>query len=296
MSDDRDARFDRSANLNGFCNARFLFCIDLQLQVFSFTSYYSARYMNKYLVSILVAALAANLAGCGKSGADQNSGAAADTKTSSQAPQDQKAGADVKKEPAPAAGLPQADKATAEDKYSRIDSGAQLAYLYYAVSGMPIDYEKVAQSVSNDYRMTSNEFKKKELLDSLKPKIDQQVAFYKANRYVVIDSDFTLEHIDMATKSFPMRGIPNAQSYIYFNDSPSYKVGLTNADAFKNFKTTSDDQAREIEGMVEKYRANGKVNMYLFAQDIDLNSGTIKFQAVKLRLIDSTGKTLGEMI
>ncbi|WBS02498.1 hypothetical protein OU994_30370 [Pseudoduganella sp. SL102] len=192
--------------------------------------------------------------------------------------------------------LPQADKAMADDKYTEIDSGTQLAYLYYAISGMPVDYEKLAGIISGDYRNTTNAFKKEEILQSLKPKIDQQIGFYKDNRYVVIDTDFRMSHIDMASKSFPINGVPAGKSYLYFADSSSYKLGVTNGEAFSKYKAASDDQARMIEGLVEKYNANGKAKIFLYAQDADMNSGVVKFQAVKVQLKLQDGSALPDMI
>lgn len=244
--------------------------------------------------ALVLMLLVSTLAACGKS--DKPAPAAADALSQMKdAATNPVAAAELKKQTVTAAMLPQADASTAEASYVPVNSGAQLAYLYYAVSGMPVDYEKLAGIVSQEFRTTSNEFKKHEILQTLKPKIDQQIASFKQNRYVVIDTSYQLDHIDMASKTFPLRGLPSADSYIYYQDSSAYKLALTNAEAFSKYKAASDEQARELEGLVEKYRARGNARLYLYAQDTDLNAQLVRFQAVKVKLLSEDGKAIAQM-
>lgn len=240
------------------------------------------------------AGLLATLAACGKS--EQAAPPAADAlERMKQAGSDAGLAAEIKQRTVSAASLPQADRATPEGSYIPVDSGAQLAYLYYAVSGLPVDYEKLAGIVSQDYRRTSNAFTKQELLDALKPKIDQQIATFRQNRYVVIDTHYQLDHIDMASKTFPLRGLPATDSYIYYQDSADYKLALTNGDAFAKYQAASDAQARELENLVENYQARGAARVYLYAQDTDLNAQLVRFQAVKVKLLGEDGKQIAQM-
>jgi len=243
-----------------------------------------------FALVMLVAALAA----CGKSDKDAPAAADASARKNDALP-GAAAAAEPKRQAVGAAALAQADPSTAEANYVPVNSGAQLAYLYYAVSGMPVDYDKLAGIVSQEFRTANNEFKKQEILQTLKPKIDQQIALFRQNRYVVIDTNYQLDHIDMASKSFPLRGLPSKDSYVYYQDSSAYKLALTNAEAFSKYKATSDAQARELEDLVEKYRARGNARLYLYAQDTDLNAQLVRFQAVRVKLLAEDGKPIAQM-
>lgn len=247
----------------------------------------------KSLHTLLFILVVSALAACGKS--DKPAPAADALSHMKDAATNPAAAAELKKETVTAAALPQADASTAETSYVPVNSGAQLAYLYYAVSGIPVDYEKLAAIVSQEFRTTSNEFKKQEILQTLKPKIDQQIASFKQNHYVVIDTSYQLDHIDMASKSFPLRGLPSNDSYIYYQDSSTYKLALTNAEAFSKYKAASDEQARELEGLVEKYHARGNARLYLYAQDTDMNAQLVRFQAVKIKLLAEDGNPIAQM-
>src|ERR1700730_11482820 len=48
--------------------------------------------------------------------------------------------------------VPSADTGKALTDYQPVNSGVQLAYLYYALSGLPVDYEKRAGIASQEYR------------------------------------------------------------------------------------------------------------------------------------------------
>lgn len=251
--------------------------------------------MKQKLFSVVLAAASLAMVGCSKSDNQESEKVADALNKMKDASQNANAAAELKKETVKASSLPAADLATAEEKYIKVDSGVQVAFLYYAVTGLPPDYEKLTPIFSKEYRSTQNEFKKKEILDAVKPKIDERISYFKENRYVKVDTDFSLDHIDMATKSFPLDGVPGESRYIYFYDDSTYKVGVANGEKFKHFTAASDEQAREIENMVEKGRARGKLDMFLFAQDADMSSGIVKFQLVKARLTDKGGKVLGEL-
>jgi hypothetical protein len=249
------------------------------------------------LFSVLVI-VSLSLGGCSKSGdAGNATGTANAVDLLKQTGGSQQATAALKKELAKPSALPIADKSTSDDAYIKLDSGAQLAFLYYAVSGMPIDYERMAKVASNDYRYSSDEFKKKELLDIIKPKIDERVAYFKEHRYVRLNTNYEFQHIDMASKKFPIKGVPSDGEKIYFNDDSSFKLGVTNGDQFNKYTPTDDNQAREIESLVSKYEGRGNAEIYLFAQDVDMASNNVKFQVVKVRLKNSRGdNVLGQML
>lgn len=120
---------------------------------------------------LFVSAIAAfTIAACGNKDAEQSQSQASLQPSGFNIAQG--AGVGVSTPAAPT--LPIAEAATPLSTYVNVDSGIQLAYLYYAVSGLPTDYEKLAEISSQDYRSTTDSFKKKDILDTLKPQIDQQ--------------------------------------------------------------------------------------------------------------------------
>lgn len=66
---------------------------------------------------------------------------------------------------AKAASLPQPDWNTPDGAYVPVTKGSQLMFLYAASSGMPPDYDNMASAISQDYSMTSDQFKKHDMLE-----------------------------------------------------------------------------------------------------------------------------------
>lgn len=203
----------------------------------------------------------------------------------------------------PPASLPQADANRALDSYQKVDSGAQIAYLYYALSGMPVDYQQLAQAVSADYRATSDTFKQKAIVDALKPQIDAQIAAFKKSPYIVVHwQDAQLSHYDMSGQFFPLNGIPlDGTRAGYFSDAPMYQYVITNGTHFEQFKVEDQNKAKDIEAVVSSgYPDTGLRNAfqvptdgYLFAQGVDTSMRAVKLQLVELSLNDPKGIPVG---
>lgn len=190
------------------------------------------------------------------------------------------------------ANLPQADKSTPLEQYTKLDSDHQLMFAYYAFSGLPIDYEKIAANYSQEYRNTSDTFKKNDILTALKSRIDAEITKIKTQRYFKIDTNTNLGHYDAAKKSFAINdAFIHGDSYLYFNYNRNYQVGITNGDQFGELKVADENLARSIEKMVSE-GAKLSMKMYIFAQDVDPSDAKVKFQIVKLQLTDQRGAEL----
>jgi hypothetical protein len=204
-----------------------------------------------------------------------------------------------------ASALPTADGDKALTDYQPVNSGVQLAYLYYALSGLPVDYEKLAGIASQDYRSTTDSFKKADILAALKPQIDQQINSFRTNRYVKVHMSgaaIGIGHYDLAAKSFPVNGLPLAENgFLTFNDSAQYHLAVTNGSGFNKLKIEDQAKAKEMESLVTKglpnYYGVGQyptpADLYLFAQGVDQNSGIVKFQIVEVSLADQHDNLLG---
>lgn len=188
--------------------------------------------------------------------------------------------------------LPQADKNTPIEKYVAIESGQEIAFLYYAMSGLPNDYDKLAWIESREFRDTQDGFKKQEILQAIKPKIDAKLAALKANRYYSLTQNLQVGHYDFKTKSFPVSGVPKTGSASYFDDFSAYKLGFNNGDEFANYKVEDVEKAKQIESLVTNGIAGGKATVYLYAQDTDSNDLQVKMQIVKVVLKQKDGTDL----
>jgi len=250
----------------------------------------------------------AALAACGKKEAEPAQTALPNPNTSNQ--EMAKAAGDVLKQISPQAAqqptssseanLPSAERGKSLSDYQPLKSGVQLAYLYYALSGLPVDDERLAGIISADYRSTSDSFKKADILKVLKPQMEQQIADLRKNPYLKLHVEGAqLGHYDMSAKSFPIEGLPLApDAYMSFNDASSYQLAITNGDAFRNWKVEDETKAREVEGLVNAKHSNGLVqyagyptpaDVYLFAQGVDQNRRSVKFQIVQVTLSNRAG-------
>ena len=103
--------------------------------------------------------------------------------------------------------LQKGDSSTPLTNYRKIDSGNQVMFLYFGLLNLPVDYEKVVKSYSNEYQQTSDSFKKKDILSALQPKIDQEITQAKAARYLLLEGKGSslLERYDFNKKSFAVK-------------------------------------------------------------------------------------------
>ena len=189
------------------------------------------------------------------------------------------------------AALPKADANVPLTQYVELNSGNQVMFMYYAMSTLPVDYEQIASVYSQDYRATSDAFKKSDILKAVKPVIDTEIAKAKANRYFMVANDARLSSYDFTGKGFSINADLSAGSQYYFNDNSSYKYSFTNGDSMKMLKVSDENIARQIESMRDKYPSMS-LRIYAFAQDIDLSTHNIKAQIVKMQLVDSHGNVL----
>lgn len=245
--------------------------------------------MRSILIKIITITLASSMifiGACSKSGTPGNK---TDNNSGNKPIQSQEA-----QKVAAVAALPNADPNTPPDKYVQLNSGNQLMFMYYGLLNMPVDYDKIASSYSQDFRSTNDEFKKKDILNALKPRIDSEIANAKNIRYFCVDFDAQLGHYDFNTKGFPVNNAIGPDGFAYFYDNANYKYSFTNGNSFKLLKVVDEAKARQIENMVNKYPAM-KLTMYVFTQDADPSNLQIKCQIVKMKLADHHGNELTVM-
>ena len=208
---------------------------------------------------------------------------------------------------AKASNLPQPDLSTPDSAYVDLTKGNQVMFLDAAFSGLPANYDRMAQAYSSDYRSTSDTFKKHDLLVALQPKIEAAIADAKAHPYITWNDEAPFStmsrigHYDFNQKTFADNSIIFLQGgYISFSDNSGYNLAVTNGPAFQQIHVADEAKAREIEDLVGKGDQFGKgqalrVKIYAFVQTTD-DSGIPTPQAMitKVQLLDSHGQVLLE--
>lgn len=192
--------------------------------------------------------------------------------------------------------LPKADLSVPLTNYVKLEDGNQLMFMYYALSELPIDYEKIAGQYSREFQGTSDGFKRQDILTALKPRIDAEIVKAKSNRYFVHTITGSLRNslhtYDFAGKSFPLaERVWSPDVRFYFMDSSSYEFSFTNGEEFKTLRVEDADLARKIEGMISSGQ-DVKLAIYAFAQEADPSKGRVKAQIVKMQFSDTKGKDL----
>lgn len=184
------------------------------------------------------------------------------------------------------AALPKGNPDTPMEQYVNLESGKQLMFMYYALSNMPLEYDKMAESYSDDYRRANDGFKKQDILKAIQPRMDQEIANAKANRYFKDEQELSIGPYDFEKKAFPLYGFDDG-SFRYFYDLSAYKYGYTNSE-FKMLAIPDDAIARKIEEMRSKSQGM-KIVIYAYAQDVDLDKKLVKNQILKFKITDTSG-------
>lgn len=200
---------------------------------------------------------------------------------------------DAREAPAAAApGLPKADMNKPLDAYPELQNGQQLMFLYTAASRLPPDFAKLAGHYSRDYRDTSDSFRKNDLLQAIKPQLEQQIAAAAASPYAWMPVDnVRLGAYDFDRKGFPVNEFDN-DGQRYFRDNYGYKLSWANRDQVRFAPVTDEARARELESLRTRHRLGLKV--YFFAQSANLNSQTIEAYVTRVQVMDRDGRVLAE--
>ncbi len=181
---------------------------------------------------------------------------------------------------------------TPTTEYERLERGEQAAYLYYAVANLPTDYSVIASIVSEKYRYSSDGFEKKEILNALKPAVDEKISAYKAKPIGYVRANAELGAFDFERKGFTIGAVGAESTYYSFG---SYQLQFKNA-AQVNFIAVNDEAiARELESMRAGYSNKPIANIYFLADDADLDGASIKALITQVDIVDKSGRVLASI-
>lgn len=177
-------------------------------------------------------------------------------------------------------------------EYAEWQGNNQIMFLYYALTKLPVDYAKVMDNYSEEYRNSNDNFRKNDLKNALKDQIDAEVASAAGLKYLKTTwSYFTIHSYDFDSSSFPQTNLTN-NGFFYWNDSPHrFQLTFTNGDEFKNLFVKDEATARKIEDMRSKY-SWFNLNLYTFVQAADPAQNAIKVQVLAVELTDQNGNVL----
>ncbi len=177
-------------------------------------------------------------------------------------------------------------------EYEQLENEEQAAYLYYAVANLPTDYDVIARKVSDKYRYSSDGFEKKEIINALKPAVDEKISAYKANPIGYIRANAELGAFDFETNGFKIGAVGTESTYYSFG---SYQIQFKNADQV-NFIAIKDEAiARELESMRAGYSNKPIAKIYFLADDADLDGNSIKALITQIDIIDKSGRILASV-
>lgn len=188
---------------------------------------------------------------------------------------------------------PLGDPAIPLEQYEQLDGGNQLMATLISMKAVPLDYEEFAAKINQKYRFESDVFKKKDMLEILKPQIDQYVQQAAIKRYVYTDHNPDLSDFDFDSMSYTFKGLPGKDSEFYFYDNSDVNISYSNSDVFEKLKL-DEEQARNIESLRAKYtRMNLRV--YMFINDHKLGEPVVKAQIMRVVLQGPKGETLATL-
>lgn len=192
--------------------------------------------------------------------------------------------------------LPRPNWDTPDSSYVEITKGEQVMFLDAAFSGMPPNYEKMAQVISSAYRMENDAFKKHDLLTAIQPKLDAGIAYAKAHPYIFwTDSAPQLAPYDFGSHSFQDNSaLFTLTGYVSFPDAFGYNLGVTNGQAFQHFVVMDEAKARAIEALRGKWQAL-HFKIFAFVQSTDESQiPTVQALITKVQILGPHGRVLFE--
>lgn len=193
------------------------------------------------------------------------------------------------------AALPQPDASKPLSSYPELKSGQQIMFLYVAASKLPPDFEKLAESFSQEYRETNDSFRKNDLMQAIKPQLAEKIALAKAAPYgwMEVDDSDNLGAYDFDRKGFPVGEFEDSK-YRYFNDNYNHKIGWANYSQVAFVPVADEAAARQIEAMRSKYGNTPRLNVYFFAQSADLDNERVNALVTRVQITDKSGRVLVE--
>ncbi|OXC75669.1 hypothetical protein [Caballeronia sordidicola] len=193
------------------------------------------------------------------------------------------------------------DKSIPLSRYADVQSGSQIAVLYYLYAKEPLPTAELAQAFDMDYRNTSDAFKREDRAKTLAPKYEAQQKDEAAFPYFKVKVSASLGHYNPQTKSFPLFELAlDGNSRLSMNDSSDYAIVPRGDARFASITPAGEDQARALEAKVSasgRDRMSVNVDLYVKAADA-VSFATRKDVVAKVvaaHITDEAGGTIADL-
>ena len=164
-----------------------------------------------------------------------------------------------------------------EDSGGRYNTN-KFILIYYALCKCEVNYEQIAQTVSYEYRDEKDIFKKKDILNYLKPLVDKDMTYIRAKRMVVFP--VSLDYNLLKEYNFDLKSFPFSQNIALFPPLMSKPINgleegglgirITNNNDFNDgIQVPNENQARLIE---EKRAKRGVmiIKVYAYVENVGI--------------------------
>jgi len=185
--------------------------------------------------------------------------------------------------------------------YADLQSGSQIAMLYYFYAKEPLPTADLARSFDMDYQKTSDTFKREDLVKALAPKYEAQQKAEAAFPYFKVRLSASLGHYNPQTKSFPLFDLAlDGNSRLSMNDSSDYAIVPRGDARFNSIMPAGEDQARALEAKVSasgRDRMNLSVDLFVKAADAVsfASRKDIVAKVVAAHITDETGGAIADL-
>ncbi|ABO55000.1 hypothetical protein LA345_12635 [Burkholderia vietnamiensis] len=194
----------------------------------------------------------------------------------------------------------QIDTALPLSSYTLLQSGRQVALLYYGLSKTPLPTADIANAFDPDYQNTRDTFKRSDVVKALDPRYQSQQQQLLAQPYVKLAVSAGLGHYDPATKSFPILNLGvDGNSWISMNDGGGYDVVLSGDNRFTRITVDNEDQARALEAKVSQAGSQLPLNVDVYAKAVDSVSYAsrrdVVARVVSLHVADANSQSIADL-
>lgn len=190
---------------------------------------------------------------------------------------------------------PRGNPETKDATYVLLKDPVQLVSQEVVLMPPPLNYDRIAKALSLKYVRTDDTFKKKDILASLKPKIDELLKEAGENHYMILSSKPYFENYDFNKKSFQLSTFNEDRTFGYSNDGNMdnrASIDFSNKKKFNLLKVEDEAVAREIEDLRSASNFNdNSMKTFIFIQKThQLSDNTSPFLVAEIMKVQILGK------
>lgn len=184
---------------------------------------------------------------------------------------------------------------TPDSDYTKIISYADFLYVFANLdTRQNTDYASIAESISKNYRNTSDSFAKQDIVQQLKPSVDQKIAEFKGKKYFSIDPERIgsdkLSAYNFETKSFKNTSLTKYWRFWDSNLGNIPEVYWMNDAKFENVRVDDYETAKRMESL----RVAGKLKetLYMYVNNADMRTRSLYAYLTKIVYTDPAGNII----